>query len=285
LIERSQLARGVKEEAERVRIGAEKKERATMSGKQTLEIWKKTPDEIIKTSNELLAQLKPMTPDERGSNEELNERGRALVAVIGELVQTERDTDKLSAFLAVNDRLTLFINGEDPFNTTPDGPPGSPIRPDKGKGRARETLSPSFSITDSDDEEHDTGIAQRLGLGLSQLEGEEDAQHLNVTSPTDLSKVWVEEEGEVFRKGTVLLGPDEMEEGGETTEVSGEILKREILETEVERPRRNFEIDAEGNPVPGSPTPREEDDIYVMATRPPPPPTFRRQLSLEIPGS
>jgi hypothetical protein len=33
----------------------------------------------------------------------------------------------------------------------------------------------------------------------------------------------------VFRKGNVLLGPDEMEEGGETTEVSGEELKREAL--------------------------------------------------------
>lgn len=88
-------------------------------------------------------------------------------------------------------------------------------------------MSPSFSITDSDDEEHD----HDGGLHLFTGRGEEDAPAVpfaELTSPIERSKVWVEEEGEVFRKGNVLLGPDEMEEGGETTEVSGEELKREV---------------------------------------------------------
>lgn len=37
------------------------------------------------------------------------------------------------------------------------------------------------------------------------------------------SKSWVEEEGEVFRKGTVLLGPEEME-----GEYDGEELRKEV---------------------------------------------------------
>ncbi|KAI9455533.1 histidine phosphatase superfamily-domain-containing protein [Boletus coccyginus] len=47
----------------------------------------------------------------------------------------------------------------------------------------------------------------------------------------DRSKSWVEEEGEIFRKGTVLLGPEEME-----GEYAGEDLRRELLEAMVERP-------------------------------------------------
>lgn len=37
------------------------------------------------------------------------------------------------------------------------------------------------------------------------------------------SRSWVEEEGEVFRKGNVLLGPDEME-----GEYAGEDLRKEV---------------------------------------------------------
>ncbi|KAF9555391.1 RNI-like protein [Agrocybe pediades] len=71
--------------------------------------------------------------------------------------------------------------------------------------------------------------------------GEEDEEgmmhyHLlhhpeGVTSPTDRSRSWVEEEGEVFRKGAVLLGPEEME-----GEYAGEELRKELLEAMVERP-------------------------------------------------
>jgi hypothetical protein len=37
------------------------------------------------------------------------------------------------------------------------------------------------------------------------------------------SKSWVEEEGEVFRKGTVLLGPEDMER-----EYDSEALRKEV---------------------------------------------------------
>jgi len=105
---------------------------------------------------------------------------------------------------------------------------------DKGKGRAEpepERPAPVLRrpslILDDEDEEDDPSI----------LEAEP------MTSPTNnRSRSWVEEEGEVFRKGTVLLGPEEME-----GEYAGEDLRKELLEANVERP---------------PPRPWQEDDIY-----------------------
>ena len=39
------------------------------------------------------------------------------------------------------------------------------------------------------------------------------------------SRIWVEEEGEVFRRGTILLGPEEME-----GEYAGEELRKEVFQ-------------------------------------------------------
>ncbi|KAI9455536.1 hypothetical protein HD554DRAFT_269836 [Boletus coccyginus] len=110
-----------------------------------------------------------------------------------------------------------------------DNAPPTP-RVDKGKGRAdpepeqpEKVLSPTFMITESEDECEDD---HRY---LDVEEGDEVA--VQGTSPTDRSKSWVAEEGEIFRKGTVLLGPEEME-----GEYAGEDLRRELLEAMVERP-------------------------------------------------
>jgi len=92
---------------------------------------------------------------------------------------------------------------------------------DKGKGKAEpepKGLSPSIHINDSDDDDDD-GVPY------------EDAVEGGVASPTVRSRSWVAEEGEVFRKGTVLLGPAEME-----GEYAGEELRKELLEAMVERP-------------------------------------------------
>ncbi|OSX62071.1 hypothetical protein POSPLADRAFT_1181292 [Postia placenta MAD-698-R-SB12] len=141
-----------------------------------------------------------------------------------------------------------------------------PITPrvDKGKGRAEpepeepeKVLSPTFLI-DSDDEDG-------------------DGQHLLVTqpddlvSPTDLSRSWVEEEGEVFRKGAVLLGPEEME-----GDYDGEELRRELLDAMVERPPPRAVLDDFGadlgpEPQPSPPTSPQE--------KKPPRPYVRRSRS------
>ncbi|KIJ60815.1 hypothetical protein HYDPIDRAFT_31861 [Hydnomerulius pinastri MD-312] len=112
-------------------------------------------------------------------------------------------------------------------------------RVDKGKARAEpepeepeKVLSPTYLITESEDEDEDE---TRFG------DGEEAVEVAGVASPTDRSKSWVEEEGEIFRKGTVLLGPEEME-----GEYAGEDLRRELLEAMVERPPPRGIIDEFG---------------------------------------
>ncbi|THH03300.1 hypothetical protein EW145_g6365 [Phellinidium pouzarii] len=129
------------------------------------------------------------------------------------------------------------------------GTPGTPGTPriDKGKGRAEpepvvheKVLSPSFVLTDSDSE--DEG---RKAVFVSEPE--------EGPLPIDLSKVMVEEEGEVFRKGAILLGPEEMD-----GEYDGEELRIELLEAKVERPPpRALNLDEFGMelpPLPNSPS-------------------------------
>ncbi|KAJ7025845.1 RNI-like protein [Mycena alexandri] len=106
--------------------------------------------------------------------------------------------------------------GEDEQPTTP--------RVDKGKARAvpepeepEKVLSPTLLMDDDDDER----------MRFSPVEGEDGEDD----GETCVSRSWVEEEGEVFRKGTVLLGPEEME-----GEYAGEDLRIELLEAMVERP-------------------------------------------------
>ncbi|KAF8154473.1 hypothetical protein B0H34DRAFT_660189 [Crassisporium funariophilum] len=91
-------------------------------------------------------------------------------------------------------------------------------RIDKGKGKAQ-----------PEPEEPEKVLSPRLRSSESEDDGEYRAGE--VASPTDRSRIWVEEEGEVFRKGTVLLGPAEME-----GEYAGEELRKELLEAMVERP-------------------------------------------------
>ena len=108
-------------------------------------------------------------------------------------------------------------------------------RVDKGKGRAEPEPEQQEPVTSphrlpGDSEDEDEEIHE-----FPFPEGGE------ITSPTDRSvlpsrvtlepnddirrrsRIWVEEEGEVFRKGTILLGPDEME-----GEYAGEELRKEV---------------------------------------------------------
>lgn len=101
-------------------------------------------------------------------------------------------------------------------------------RNSKGKEKAAEKtdimLSPSFSIEDSDDEDEGSGSSRNPPRLIT--EEPEEGLPASDPSPTILSKSWVEEEGEIFRRGNVLLGPDELEEGG--ADISSEELKREV---------------------------------------------------------
>ncbi|KAI0826580.1 RNI-like protein [Trametes gibbosa] len=164
----------------------------------------------------------------------------------------------------------LSANGSAQLDTQPsdDDEPITP-RVDKGKGRAEpepepqeSVLSPTFLITESDDEEGATPpSAPEADDGL--------------VSPTDLSRRLVEEEGEVFRKGAVLLGPEEME-----GEYDGEELRKELLEAMVERPPPRL-VDEYGTDS----IPSDRDRASPVATsptelqKPPPRPYIRRTRS------
>ncbi|KIK80501.1 hypothetical protein PAXRUDRAFT_833481 [Paxillus rubicundulus Ve08.2h10] len=136
-------------------------------------------------------------------------------------------------------------------------------RVDKGKGRAKpepevpeKVLSPTFTITESEDEDEDDHKFLAAEVGEPE----------QVTSPTDRSKSWVEEEGEVFRKGAVLLGPEEME-----GEYPGEELRRELLEAMVERPPpRGIIVDEFGMELSVQTAPLEERPHSPPATEDPP---------------
>lgn len=68
------------------------------------------------------------------------------------------------------------------------------------------------------------------------------------------SRIWVEEEGEIFRKGVALLTQEKME--GELGEFAGEDLRIELLEAEVERaPARVIDLDIDGEPIPDNQPP------------------------------
>ncbi|KAH9050180.1 hypothetical protein EDB84DRAFT_1449558 [Lactarius hengduanensis] len=181
-----------------------------------------------------------------------NEDETALLPLLAEIIRTSPDSTRLDDLLCLNDTLTTLLsrglaidlNGlgvsptgsgggsHDNHVATPRGDAEeltgddvlSTPRLDKGKGKAppepevvEPILSPAgFTVADSDSEEMGHEVA---------LE-EDDAR-----SPTDRSRSWVAEEGEIFRKGNKLLGPEEME-----GEFAGEELRIELLEAQVERP-------------------------------------------------
>jgi protein phosphatase 1 regulatory subunit 37 len=167
------------------------------------------------------------------------------------MVQIEKDPSRLEELLELTDRLNGLIkdlvrsldayglaisHGATPSSQktgrAPYGAkrPGAVRRNSKGKEKAAESAvldfpQPSFSITGSDDEADQTEPTQRASSPgpLTLTRG-----NLTDEGPqaTTLSKSWVEEEGEVFRKGHVLLGPQEL--GEEGAGIDSEELKREV---------------------------------------------------------
>ncbi|WVQ77942.1 hypothetical protein IAT38_000022 [Cryptococcus sp. DSM 104549] len=84
------------------------------------------------------------------------------------------------------------------------------------------------------------------GLMEAQADDAAAAAGEELTSPVEkASRAWVEEEGEIFRKGT-KLGVMEDEEMKESEDVSGEELRKEILDTPVARSPTRRVIPIEG---------------------------------------
>ncbi|KAJ6452773.1 hypothetical protein C8R45DRAFT_1083260 [Mycena sanguinolenta] len=156
-------------------------------------------------------------------------------------------------------------------------------RLDKGKAKAvpepeelEKVLSPTLML--ADDEEDDDPDRMRFS---PVEEGEDDGETVIAESPTNRSRSWVEEEGEVFRKGTVLLGPEEME-----GEYAGEDLRKELLEAMVERPpprpvtdQFGMEILPQDVPPPQEPPPPSPQPASPAVEKPAPRPYVSRRGS------
>ncbi|KAI0002469.1 hypothetical protein BJV74DRAFT_876497 [Russula compacta] len=243
---------------------------------------------------------------------ELIERVKALLPTLAEIIGTRSDPARLDELLSLNDTLIYLLahtspkpkpslqglgielnglgdpstdpngadNGssffddhvvtprddtEEPEELIDDDSPSTP-RLDKGKGKAppepevvEPVLSPGgFAVADSDDEE-----------GGHEIEpGESDP-----CSPTDLSRSWIVEEGEIFRKGTKLLGPEEME-----GEFAGEELRIELLEAQVERPPPRAILDDLSLALDTSPA-NVGSPVMEEQPKPLPPPYISRRSS------
>ncbi|KAJ3539631.1 hypothetical protein NM688_g6337 [Phlebia brevispora] len=227
---------------------------------------------------------------------EVEKRAKGALKSIGKLIETTTDDPaRLEELLSLNDELAaslsrfkspagmgwkriglgIHINiGEERGDVIPNGhaptedgePPVTP-RIDKGKGRAEpepehveKVLSPTLDVPESESEDGEADV----------VEGQPD----DIVSPTDRSRSWVAEEGEVFRKGAVLLTAEEME-----GEYDSEELRKELLEAMVERPpprmlHDGFDDIAGTSPISPVASPVEQK-------KPPPRPYIRRSRSSE----
>ncbi|KAF7324495.1 hypothetical protein MKEN_00490200 [Mycena kentingensis (nom. inval.)] len=239
----------------------------------------------------------PASSPSAATHAALVKQARELTHELSSLIQATEDPTRMEELLDVNDDLTTLIARGPPPSVRPaltlqglgikwtDGSgtsspaTSSPVVPngdvahgeeepttpriDKGKARAipepeepEKVLSPTLMLGEDTDDEDEEG---RLHFSPVEEEGETE-------SPNNRSRSWVEEEGEVFRKGNVLLGPEEME-----GEYAGDELRKELLEAMVERPpprpltlTDSFGMELPADEQPQSSAPAEDD-------QPPPP--------------
>ncbi|KAJ7751788.1 hypothetical protein DFH07DRAFT_1032273 [Mycena maculata] len=229
-------------------------------------------------------------------------QARALTRELGNTIQTTEDPSRMEELLGVNDELTALVaRAPAPgrptltlqglgLKWTPGAPLASPApedgsatltlanghaaveeedhtpttpRVDKGKARAvpepeepEKVLSPMLLLGEDEDDE------DRMRFSPVE-EGDDDGEPVMADSPTHRSRSWVEEEGEVFRKGTVLLGPEEMD-----GEYAGEDLRKELLEAMVERPPPRPLTDQFGIEIPEQEQQQQQQEEPPAAPQP-----------------
>ena len=223
----------------------------------------KNTNDILQSARDAKAQLEECLADAKGEAADpvMLDSARTVLRQLTKVVQMTDDPSRLGELLSLNDNITALLARCTPKRPSlgglgirlEDGRPvtaenGSALgvglqaedeepttpRVDKGKGRAEpepEPVEPVLSPTRLGvDEDEEVEVDESL---LGQIEG--------IVSPTDRlvlrsigvavvliqgtcrSRSWVAEEGEVFRKGAVLLTPEEME-----TEYDSEELRKEV---------------------------------------------------------
>ncbi|KAF9477211.1 RNI-like protein [Pholiota conissans] len=224
---------------------------------------------------------------------ELTAKSKAIASELALVIQETEDPSRLEELLGINDQLLSLLKkvpaGGKPNlrlqglglaysssqSSSEDGDGRLDGLPNiNGRTNALEADSEDNSITNFDDEDV-TPTTPKIDKGKRRAEPEPEEPEMvlspniskmnggseddgvlyleNVASPTDRSRIWVEEEGEVFRKGTVLLGPEEME-----GEYAGEELRKELLEAMVERPPPRPLTDEYGLEIVGMSEPERE---------------------------
>jgi len=193
------------------------------------------------------ALLEQNIPLESDLKEHVVEEAQSVQSQLSEAISAVQTGSLLETLLNINDSLlekltranqvdTVSVVGHDleiDSNTEIRNATEEEIvspRLDKGKGRAvleSEPEAENFRVGDSDEEEdHPEEMTVSL-VGIPAVSPE----RIGVPSPTERSRMWVEEEGEIFRKGQALLEPADLE-----SEYAGEQLRIELLEAQVERP-------------------------------------------------
>ncbi|KIY47737.1 RNI-like protein, partial [Fistulina hepatica ATCC 64428] len=292
MIEDSELAKGIRLDEEK-KLETDVVVRATMCVKHLNEATASLSNHKSPVPE---SPISPTNVTSAESIDDLTSRAKDLIAELGTVIEQTADPSRMEELLTVNDSLTAALsqtpgklslslsglgftvdhglqpNGNAHEDSDDENPPTP--RVDKGKGRAEpepeeqeKILSPTFMISEDEDDDDDD-------MELAFIPEDVDAPSSQDRCEYFLfSRSWVEEEGEVFRKGTVLLGPDEME-----GEYAGEELRRELLEAMVERPPpRPLDglevvdvVDDVLPPLPSTPT---------EPTKPPPRPYISRRSS------
>ncbi|KAJ8514493.1 hypothetical protein ONZ45_g7986 [Pleurotus djamor] len=280
----------------------------------------KPDSDIIQQARVVITQLRvSLSQDPKAAppiipQAELISEANGLVAELTSLIQTIDDPSRLEDLFSINDELTELIsrvpapgkpslklsglglgegvkwlslpngNSSGSLHDSPIAEEEEPVeeevttpRIDKGKAKAHEepekVLSPSASFTMPGEETDDEDGVPFI------VEGDEDPEL--ITSPIiDRSRILVAEEGEVFRKGTVLLGPEEME-----GDYAGEDLRKELLEAMVERPPPRPLLDEYGMEMAGPVQPLDAEPpsspsvVSPSSDKPPPRPYISRRSS------
>ncbi|EIN04586.1 hypothetical protein PUNSTDRAFT_47270 [Punctularia strigosozonata HHB-11173 SS5] len=291
MVETSQLARSIAKDDAKKASAADVPSQA----RAVKEEWEQLSARTRPQPGNPDATLATLHPD-------LAKKTNALLHMLAALIAKTDDPNKLEELLNLNDSLTdlmrrvpsaarktglglaLPLNGgpylsngggdtiDDSEESEFEQPDPTTPKIDKGKGKAIEAppepekvLTPTaeFLISNESESEDEHGYFPAEGPG--------EDEGVPLTSPTDRSRIWVEEEGEVFRKGNVLLSEEDME-----NDYAGDELRKELLEAMVERPppRPIYEdFPPEGDVLPALPEAPQEP------AKPPPRPYIPRRRS------
>ncbi|KAG9092887.1 hypothetical protein FRC07_011573, partial [Ceratobasidium sp. 392] len=179
-------------------------------------VWKMTPGEVLAAARTCADEFAA-----GGTGEELVKRAREIRAVLVEMIRTERDEGALAEMLVLNDALAPVLSAASPVTGTGLGA--------VKEGTREEGIRKEMGLGLSIGGEQEAGKQATVEAGAEEAEegeGEEDGD--GEASPAEnLSRSWVAEEGEILRKGRVLLSPNELESGADS-----EALRQELLDAQ-----------------------------------------------------